>query len=513
MRFVLSFLLCFALSEGGHAQSFVATDAFGFDLLGPVELAMAPGQPDRVYLVEQGVVRPGFASRVQTLRLGDAAATTFLDLSDRTLKGGEAGFLGLAFHPGYADNGRVFASYTASSPLRSVISEFTRSASDPLRADPASERVLLEVPQPEGNHNAGQITFGPDGYLYISLGDGGGGGDPEQNGQDTTTLLGAILRIDVDTVPEGQPYGIPDTNPFALTDGPDRDEIYAYGFRNPWRFAFDGQGGDLWVMDVGQDAWEEVNRVEVGKNYGWNAVEGPECFLVGCDLSAFEMPFFSYSHSNATGGFSISGGMVYRGTALPSLQGQVLYADYVTRRVWALDASGSEPDTTHLVTLSSGGINAGISAVREGPFGEAYLLVHSFNGPTRVLRLEQVPVSEEEDPSSANSTVLLTGPNPFRETTEVTVRLSSGGLARVTLHDALGRELETLFEGALAPGVDQSIVVPGAARPPGVYAVFLQDDDVDARLCWPCDCRAGATCSRPCVESVEWSPCGVRRRY
>ena len=473
MRFLASLTLFSFLVVGADAQSYNASEAFPVDVFSPVELAVAPGQPDRIYLVEQGVTGPEFDARVRTLRFGDTAASTFLDLGDRVLKSGEAGFLGMAFHPGYADNGRVFVSYNASEPLRTVISEFSRSASDPLIADPESERVLLEVNQPFGNHNGGQITFGPDGYLYIGLGDGGDSGDPEGHGQNTSTLLGSILRIDVDTVPEGETYGIPDTNPWALSDGPERDEIYAYGFRNPWRFAFDSETDSLWVMDVGQNAWEEISSVQVGKNYGWGEVEGPECFQSGCDLSAYEPPVFAYDRNVETGGTSISGGMVYRGSAMPSLQGHVLYADYVSRRVWALDFSGSEPDTTHLFTLSDGGINQGISAVREGPDGEAYLLAHSFNGPTRVFRLESVPVSEEERAPVVSSSLALTGPNPFTEATEVTVHLPDGGPVRVTLHDVLGRELAMLFEGTLSPGMTQSVPVSGLSLAPGVYAARL----------------------------------------
>ena len=456
---------------GARAQTVEAVEAFAVDVRSPVELGVAPGQPDRVYVVEQGVTGPTFAARVQTFRSGESTARTFLDLGARVFAGGEAGALGLAFHPEYEANGRVFVSYTAGGPLRSVISEFSRSASDPLVADAASERVLLEVSQPFANHNGGQITFGPDGYLYIALGDGGDANDPEGNGQDASTLLGSILRIDVDTVAEGEAYGIPDTNPFALTDGPERDETYAYGFRNPWRVAFDSQTGDLWAMDVGQNKWEEVNRVEAGKNYGWNPVEGPECFVAGCDLAAYEAPVFSYDHNPHTGGFSISGGMVYRGSAIPSLQGHVLYADYVTRRVWALDPT--DADTTHLVSLSDGGINAGISAVREGPDGEAYILVHSFNAPTRVLRLEEVPVAQDDAVPVASSTLALRGPNPFSDATQVTVQLAEGGPARVTLHDVLGRELATLFEGELAPGAVQPISISGASWAPGVYAVRM----------------------------------------
>ena len=473
MRLFLSLALVAALSGSAQAQSYEAVEAFPVDFLAPVELVMAPGQTDRVYLVEQGVVGPSFDARVLTLRTGDTSASTFLDLGSRVARGGEMGLLGLAFHPQYADNGRVFVSYTADGPRRSVVSEFSRSASDPLKADPEIERVLLEVPQPDGNHNGGQITFGPDGYLYIGLGDGGGAGDPGNHGQNTSTLLGSMLRIDVDTVPEGEDYGIPDTNPWALTDGPERDEIYAYGFRNPWRYAFDEQTGDLWVMDVGQGLWEEISRVELGKNYGWNTVEGPACFIPDCDLSAFESPVFAYAHDEGSGGFSISGGMVYRGSDIPALQGQVLYADYVTRRVWALDLSGAEPDTTHLVTLPTGGIGAGISAVREGPDGEPYVLSHAFGGATRVYRIEALPVANETDPTAASSSLVLTGPNPFSETTEVSARLRDGGAARVTLHDALGRELATLYAGDLVPGGALPIPISNRYLAPGVYAIRL----------------------------------------
>ncbi|GAB5537067.1 MAG: hypothetical protein Rubg2KO_33160 [Rubricoccaceae bacterium] len=475
MRVFASLTLFAFLTLGAQAQSYDAVEAFPVDVFSPVELVSAPGQPNRVYIVEQGVAGPPFDARIRTLRIGDTAASTFLDLGDRVLKSGEAGFLGMAFHPGYADNGRVFVSYTAANPRRSVISEFSRSASDPLTADPESERIVLEVNQPEGNHNGGQITFGPDGYLYIGLGDGGGSGDPDGNGQDTSTLLGSMLRIDVDTVPEGEDYGIPDSNPWALTDGPERDEIYAYGFRNPWRFAFDSETDSLWVMDVGQNVWEEISSVQVGKNYGWGTVEGPACFPAGstCDLSAFEPPVFSYEHDEFTGGFSISGGMVYRGTAMPELQGQVLYADYVTRHVWALDISGSEPDTTRLVTLPGGPLQAGISALREGPDGEPHVLMHAFGGATRIYRIESIPVSNEEGTDVASSRLALMGPNPFSETTQVTAQLSEGGEARVTVHDVLGRELATLFEGTLAPGVAQAISLSGASWPPGTYAVRL----------------------------------------
>ena len=462
MRALLALALTVSLPV--VAQPVVAVDAFGFDLFAPVELVVAPGQPDRAYVVEQGVSGP---ARVQTFVPGDAAPTTFLDLTSRVVSNGERGLLGLAFHPDYAENGRVFVSYTAANPNRSVVSEFARAEGDALSADAASERVVLEVPQPATNHNGGQITFGPDGYLYLGLGDGGGANDEYGNGQNLETLLGAILRLDVDDVPEGEDYGIPASNPFAQTGSTARDEIYAYGLRNPWRFAFDDSTGDLWVMDVGQGEWEEIDRVEAGGNYGWPIVEGPECFQSGCRAEDFDSPVFSYSHSGDTGGFSISGGMVYRGEALPGLQGRVLYADYVSRRVWALDVSGSAPDTTLLLTLPVGN---DISAVREGPDGEAYVLVHSFGGPRRTLRLDAVGVAAEPEPAEA-PVLSLDGPNPFLEGTGVTVTAHDGGPVRLTLHDALGREVAVLLEADLAPGASRSVRVAGVGLSPGAYAL------------------------------------------
>ncbi len=284
MRHLL-FALALLLAGPTWAQEVTVEDAFpGVTFTTPVGVVLAPEQAGRAYVVEQG--RSGAPSRVLTLEPGDAAPTVFLDLSDRTLAGGEAGLLGLAFHPDYAQNGRLFVSYTApsaSAALVSRVSEFSRSTTNLFQADAASERVLLEVDQPAQNHNAGKIAFGPDGTLFIALGDGGGANDPFGNGQDPTTLLGALLRIAVDDVPEGQPYRIPDDNPFAATDGPERPEIYATGLRNPWKFSITS-GGEIWLGDVGQASWEEIDVIEAGGNYGWSEVEGPACFPPGSDV-------------------------------------------------------------------------------------------------------------------------------------------------------------------------------------------------------------------------------------
>ncbi|MDP3063268.1 MAG: PQQ-dependent sugar dehydrogenase, partial [Chloroflexota bacterium] len=209
---------------------------------------------------------------------GASATKVFLDIRDRVNdSGSEEGFLGLAFDPQYATNGYFYVNYTALNPRRSVISRFSVSAENPDRADLASELVLLEVGQPFSNHNGGTLAFGPDGYLYIGLGDGGSGGDPQGNGQSLSTLLGKMLRIDVRGATRLQPYRMPPDNPFAGSSTA-RQEIWTYGLRNPWKFSFDTLTGDLWAADVGQNAYEEVDIIQKGFNYGWNVMEGLHCY-------------------------------------------------------------------------------------------------------------------------------------------------------------------------------------------------------------------------------------------
>ena len=437
----------------------------------PVGVKAAPGQSGRLYVLEQGDgSRP---SRVRTLVPGDAAATDFLDLSDRAVTDGEAGLLGLAFHPGYAANGRLFVSYTAPASGQGVfvsrVSEFARSAEDPLRADPASERVVLEVPQPATNHNGGTVAFGPDGFLYVGLGDGGGAGDPFGNGQDPTTLLGAILRLDVDDVPEGETYGIPADNPFAGGDGPERAEIWAYGFRNPYRFSVSSAG--LWVGDVGQNAWEEVDLVEAGGNYGWNQVEGPVCYRPGCDLDAYEKPVVSYPHTPA-GGYSITGGVVVAATGGP-LDGTYLYGDFATGRLWGLAGADAEP-VVLLESVPDG--EGGRATLRISSIDQAgaAVLVTDYDGT--VYRLVASATAAEPGRQPATLAVALAGPNPSRGPTAVRVR--SDVPVRVSVVDVRGREVALLWDGPAPP--DRLAV--GGALAPGVYAVRAVSAEGSATL-------------------------------
>jgi glucose/arabinose dehydrogenase len=290
---------------------------------------------DRLYVVEQ-------TGAIRIVEDGGVRAQPFLDLGDDIVAGGEQGLLGLAFHPGYPRNGRLFVNYT---DLRgdTVVAEYRRAPGDPLRAHPSAARVLLAIDQPFVNHNGGALAFGPDGYLYVATGDGGSAGDPLGNGQALDTLLGKLLRIDVDSDGSGA-YGIPSDNPFVGRDDA-RAEVWAYGLRNPWRFSFDAGTSTLWIGDVGQSDAEEINRAPAaaaGLNYGWNIMEGTSCYEPpeGCEHSGLEQPVATYTHAE---GCSVTGGYVYRGSRYPSLAGVYLFADYCSGTIWGFDAARASP--------------------------------------------------------------------------------------------------------------------------------------------------------------------------
>jgi glucose/arabinose dehydrogenase len=300
---------------------------------------------DLIFVTEQrGVIYAFSAGNPQQ-------ADVFLDIADRVNRGGnEEGLLGLAFDPDYQENGYFYTYYSADSPRRSVLSRFSRDPENMDVGDPESEVIIMEIEQPYANHNGGQLAFGTDGYLYIALGDGGSGGDPQGHGQNRGTLLGSILRIDVSGLSAPGDYEIPANNPFVDTEGA-RAEIWAYGLRNPWRFSFDSETGLLWAADVGQNVWEEINIIVKGANYGWNTMEGFHCFSppADCDQSALTLPIYEYDHSH---GCSVTGGYVYRGDQLPSLQGYYIYGDYCSGNIWALAYNGEVATENILLTES-----------------------------------------------------------------------------------------------------------------------------------------------------------------
>ena len=283
---------------------------------------------------------------------GSQQANVFLDITDQVNMGGtEEGLLGLAFDPDYRQNGYFYLYYSAAAPHRSVVSRFNLDGEQPQLADRQSEVIITEIEQPFSNHNGGQLAFGPDGYLYIGLGDGGSGGDPQGNGQNLGTLLGSILRIDVSGLSAPGDYQIPPDNPFVNTAGA-RPEIWAYGFRNPWRFSFDPETGLLWAGDVGQATWEEIDIVTEGGNYGWNIMEGLHCYspAASCDQSGLTLPLAEYDHSH---GCAVIGGYVYHGNQLQSLRGYYIYGDYCSGSIWALAYDGSTV-TGNMLLIESG---------------------------------------------------------------------------------------------------------------------------------------------------------------
>ena len=340
----------------------------------PVGLTNAGDGSGRLFVVEQaGEIRVVAGRTVQT--------SPFLDIRSRVSSGGERGLLGLAFHPRYAENGRLFLDYTRTGDGATVISEFHATGE---RANASSERIILVVAQPFANHNGGEIAFGPDGYLYIGLGDGGSEGDPQGNGQNTRTLLGKILRIDVDRTAGGVPYAVPADNPFAprgVRPGAGRSEIWAYGLRNPWRFSFDRRFGDLYIGDVGGSAQEEIDRQPAdsrgGENYGWNVMEGRQCTSNSCDQRPYVLPIAAYAHDR---GCAVTGGYVYRGSKQPALAGVYLFGDYCSGTIFSLQVDqGTDAPLAVLASAKR------ISSFGEGEDGEIYLCDIAGGGIFRVV--------------------------------------------------------------------------------------------------------------------------------
>ena len=333
----------------------------------PLLVTNAGDGSGRLFVVEQ-------TGKIRIIKSGQVLAAPFLDLSAAISHGGEQGLLGLAFHPNYRSNGKLYVSYTDRSGT-SIIREYHVAASDRDRVDGTSGRTLLRLRQPYANHNGGNIAFGPDGDLYIGFGDGGSAGDPGNRAQNLGTLLGKLLRIDVNRRTGTLPYAIPSSNPFVGRGG--LDQIWAYGLRNPWRWSFDRATGDLWIGDVGQDKWEEVDRALAsngrnagrGLNFGWRVMEASHCYLPpsGCSRTGKTLPLTEYGHTN--GRCSITGGFVYRGSAYPDLVGAYLFADYCSGEIWFVSRSAVR-GTTPILALDT---SVSITSFGQDQSGELYL--------------------------------------------------------------------------------------------------------------------------------------------
>jgi glucose/arabinose dehydrogenase len=372
--------LAFACGGGGGSDdtpptSDVTLEQVVSGLSFPLDFAGPPGDASRWFIAEKG-------GRIRVVRDGTLLATPFLDLSSQVSSGSEQGLLGIAFHPRYPSDPRVFVDYTDLAGDTHVASY--RVSADADRADPASAIDVLFVDQPFANHNGGGLAFGADGFLYVALGDGGSEGDPQGNGQSLATLLGKILRIDVDSA---LPYAIPAGNPFASTSGA-RAEIWSFGLRNPFRFSFDRDAGDLYIGDVGQDRREEIDFAPAssggGENYGWNRTEGTLCFGASdCDRSGITFPVTEYGHDG--GGCSVTGGYVYRGNRIPSLRGHYFYGDFCAGFVKSLRIDGgSAVDERDWPELDPGGQ---ITSFGQDAAGEVYIVTAGGG----VFRIAPVP--------------------------------------------------------------------------------------------------------------------------
>ena len=361
--------------QGGGPVPRIALQQLPFGFTQPLYLTHAGDGSGRRFVVEKG-------GTIRIVKGDQVLPTPFLNISSKVrASGNEQGLLGLAFHPRYAENGRFFVGYTDSAG-RNTVERYQVSA-DPDQADPATGVTLLSIDDPASNHNGGMVAFGPDGMLWVGTGDGGASGDRYQNGQNRQALLGKMLRLDVDN---GEPYGIPADNPY-VGNSAYLPEIWAMGIRNPWRYSFDRANGDLWIADVGQNAYEEIHRVPGGSaggiNFGWPIMEGNHCFpaSANCDPSPYEPAVAEYGRE---GGCSVTGGYVYRGTAYPSLQGLYFFGDFCTGRIWSLDQQdgGSWRMTEQLQQPIQ------ISSFGEDEAGEVYVVTFTGDsGAHRIFRI------------------------------------------------------------------------------------------------------------------------------
>jgi glucose/arabinose dehydrogenase len=378
---ILASLLFAARYAGTDPSSSPATPvSLGVQLLvsglhSPLALEQPSDGSNRLFVAEQG-------GTIMIVQNGVILAQPFLDISSKVITGGEMGLLGVTFHPVFQQNGKFYVNYvrSLSGQIQSVIAEYTASPANANMVDPASERILLIVDQIGNfpNHKAGQLAFGPDGFLYFGLGDGGGEGDPFGHSQNTQTLLGKLMRIDVNATSPGLQYRIPPDNPFAAGGG--LPEIWAFGLRNPWRFSFDRGTGRLFLGDVGEDRFEEIDVIQKGGNYGWNVMEGLHCFnpTTGCNMSGLILPIAEYSHAE---GDAVIGGFVYHGSNIPALQGMYVFADLGTGKIWTLQETSPNVFTRTLVATTG----KTISSLGQDQSGELYVVDYAGGSLFRIV--------------------------------------------------------------------------------------------------------------------------------
>jgi glucose/arabinose dehydrogenase len=430
----------------------------------PVDIQVHTWQPQRIYVAEKRGVIYGFPEDIQVTA---AQRTVFLDLSSKVLDAGEAGLLGFAFHPLYGQNGYFFVYYVTHAPYRNIVARYRVSA-DPAVADPNSELILIDDSKTNFFHNGGQVAFGPGNLLYISIGDD----TRSSTAQDLTDLFGSVLRVAPNVTGTVPAYTIPAANPYAGNPNGYREEVFASGFRNPWRFSIDPATGNLWVGDVGEDTYEEIDIVESGANCGWPLMEGPDCFQPSsCDTTgkSLSLPISYYDHGE---GIAVIGGHVYRGSRLPELQGQYLFGD-LSGGLWSLDYDGVDPPVrTELVPNVPGLMAFGVG---NAPKKDLYLA--SSDGS--IYRISHFATAVGDTPASRD--VLLGNfPNPFNPTTTIRYRIENAGHVAVEIVSVDGARVRWLDHGAQEPGVHALLwrgeTDAGRRAPSGVYFYRLLVD-------------------------------------
>jgi len=463
-KVLFTFLVILIFTKISVSQPFQLVNAFpNLTFPNPVFLTHSNDGTNRIFIVQRlGLIK---------VLPNDSNATTsktFLDVTNRNngSTNQERGLLGLAFHPNYASNGFFYIYYTRTGDGANVLSRFKRSLSDPDKADSLSEQVLWAVADPYSNHNGGILFFGLDGYLYCGMGDGGSGGDPGNRSQNTNEMLGKVHRINVDSTSGGNNYAIPPTNPFATGGG--RPEIFTYGMRNPWRISQDPVTGYIYCGDVGQDAWEEVDILQVGKNYGWRCYEGNHIYnSSGCGpMTDYTFPIKEYA--NAGSDISITGGYVYRGSRRPELTGRYIYADYGSRKIWKLKYNGiSVTEDSLIMTGSSSIYSFGTDQQNELYVCSANNSIFRFN------KSDLVGVNNNVTSVPSDFTLSQNYPNPFNPGTSIKYSIPELSKVKITIYDAVGKEVNTLVNTSQLSGQYNILWngkdAVGNAVPSGVY--------------------------------------------
>ncbi len=457
-------LACILSASAVKSQSVSLVKAFPrLTFNEPVFLTHAGDGTNRIFVVQQD-------GNILVFPNDSAAAgdKIFLHITPKlSATGNEEGLLGLAFHPQYKTNGYFYVNYTAPNPLRTVVARYHVLQGNPDKADSASEFKIIEINQPFANHNGGMLSFGPDGYLYTGMGDGGSGNDPNGNGQNKSTLLGKMLRIDVNDTTASKHYTIPPDNPFAGNSSGWNEEIWATGMRNPWRWSFDPITGLLWVGDVGQDTREEVDIITKGGNYGWNITEGFICRppTTSCDLTGLTPPIKDYPHSL---GDAVTGGYVYRGYRRPFLTGAYIYADYGSGRIWMLRYAGGALTADSLLIQAP----FSVSSFGTDQLGELYIV--SYSGSASIYRFAGSGPTSIDEPALQPERFALEQnyPNPFNPSTSIGYQTPGPGRVTLRVFDILGREVATLVD-AVEPAGKHTASFSGAGFSSGVYLCRL----------------------------------------